>query len=209
MKKLFIVILVVMLIPAATLSAHPHMFIDMQLTPVFSEAGFEGVRINWLFDMVFTGSVLMDNGIGWTDSFTGRQIEVIRDTSFINLINYNYFTYFNAGGLINRAANFSDFTAYMSNNRLGYIFFLPYEGDRPDADEIRIAVYDDTFFCDIAFMDIEPVTLENSAGTNAKWKLSVKEDAPIFYDNTAQMVSRDGAEYSGQAFPVELVVTIE
>ena len=208
MRRLIICMLLIIILPTALLSAHPHMFIDMKLTPVFSEEGFEGVQVNWLFDMVFTGSVLMDNGIGWTDSFTDEQMEIIRDTSFINLLNYNYFTYFNAGGKINRAANFSDFKAFMSENRLGYDFFLPYEGDRSKASEIRIAVYDDTFFCDIAFKESDPVALRVPEGKNIEWELSKKTDAPIFYDNTAQMVSRDGAEYSGQAFPIELVLTV-
>ncbi|HAK45035.1 MAG TPA: DUF1007 domain-containing protein [Spirochaeta sp.] len=207
MRRFIIGLIIILVIPAAALSAHPHMFIDMKLTPVFSEDGFEGMQVNWLFDMVFTGSVLMDNGISWTDSFTKNEIEIIRDSSFVNLINYNYFTYFNAGGKISRAETYSNFSAYISDDRLGYDFFLPYEGSRASANEIRIAVYDDTFFCDIAFTEETPVILEAPAGTDIEWELSENLDAPIFYDNTAQMISRDGAEYSGQSFPVELVLT--
>ena len=208
MKKIFL-ILTGFLITVFNLSAHPHMFIDMKLTPVFSEKNFEGVRVDWLFDMVFTGSVLMDNGIGWKESLSGDDIEVIKKTSFINLINYNYFTYFNAGGTMTRASEFTDFNAYISENRLGYRFFLPYTGRKSNADEIRVAVYDETFFCDIAYTEDDPVSLDSPPGRNIVWNLSVKKDAPIFYDNTAQMVSRDGAEYSGQTFPVELVLSAE
>ncbi len=204
-RRLFILLLI-LTIPAVSAAAHPHMFIDMKLTPVFSEDKFIGVRINWLFDMVFTGSVLMDNGIGWKESFSESEIQVIRDTSFINLINYNYFTYFNCGGRISRPSSFSDFTAYMSGNRLGYGFFLPYSGPASSADEIRIAVYDDTFFCDIAYTESSPVRIEAPGSRNISWTLSKKEDAPIFYDNTAQAVAREGAVYTGQAFPVELVL---
>ncbi|MDC7225447.1 MAG: DUF1007 family protein [Spirochaetales bacterium] len=207
MRKFFTAVLLILLVPAAVLSAHPHMFIDMKLSPVFSEDGFEGVNVDWLFDMVFTGSVLMDNGIGWTDSLNNEEIEIIKDTSFVNLINYNYFTYFNVGGKMSRAETYRDFTAYMSENRLGYRFFLPYEGRRADSDIIRIAVYDETFFCDIAFTDSNPVELSTPGNIKVEWQLSEVLDAPIFYDNTAQMVSRDGEEYSGQAFPVELVLT--
>lgn len=203
----FVIIILILIIPAAAIYAHPHMFIDMKLTPVFSEDGFEGMRVNWLFDMVFTGSVLMDNGIGWTDSLTESQEKIIRDTSFVNLVNYNFFTYFNAGGKISRAENYQDFSAYISENRLGYKFFLPYEGRNGDSNEIRIAVYDDSFFCDIAFTEASPVKIQAPGGTNIRWELSEDIDAPIFYDNTAQMVSRDGAAYSGQAFPVELVLS--
>ncbi len=206
MRKL-ILLLVLTILPAAVLTAHPHMFIDMQLTPVYSEDSFKGVKVNWLFDMVFTGSVLMDNDIGWKDKFSADEIKIIRDTSFINLINYNYFTYFNSAGRIYKASSFSDFSAYMSGTRMGYTFFLPFEGGNAAAREIRIAVYDETFFCDIAFTEDKPVKIEAPDKTDINWQLSEKQDAPIFYDNTAQMVSRDGAEYTGQAFPVELVLT--
>ncbi len=198
-----------MLSPLINLSAHPHMFIDMKLKPVFTGGSFSGMQVNWLFDMVFTGSVLMDNGIGWKESFTNEEIEIIKNTSFINLINYNYFTYFNAGGKIHRAKSFSSFKAFMSENRLGYDFFLPYQGPNKDASEIRIAVYDETFFCDIAFTENAPVDIESSEELEISWELSRKYDAPIFYDNTAQRISREGVEYTGQAFPVELVLTVE
>jgi len=209
MKKIFTILLLLIIIPAAGLSAHPHMFVDMKLTPVFSEDSFEGVRVNWLFDMVFTGSVLMDNGIGWKESFGEDEIDVICKTSFENLISHNYFTYFNAGSRMSRAESYKDFTAFMSGTRLGYEFFLPYEGRNPKADEIRIAVYDDTYFTDIAYVEVSPVVVKAPDGRTIEWILSEDRDAPIFYDNTAQMVSRDGAEYSGQAFPVELVLTIK
>ena len=207
-RKILIPFLALIMLPVS-LQAHPHMFIDMVLTPVFSEKGFEGTKIDWLFDMVFTGSVLMDNGIGWKSDFSDSETEIIRTTSFENLINYNYFTYFNAGGSISRAASFSGFSAYMKDNRLGYRFFLPYEGRNADAETIRIAVYDETFFCDIAYAEKDPVAVVSVEGTDVGWELSEKKDAPIFYDNTAQMVSRDGAVYTGQAFPVELVLRVK
>ena len=209
MRRYLSAVFLLVFLPAAAAIAHPHMFIDMKLTPVFSEERFEGVQVNWLFDMVFTGSVLMDNGIGWTESFSDDEIGIIRDTSFVNLINYNYFTFFNIDRRITPARSFSSFTAFMSENRLGYDFFIPYEGNNPGADTIRIAVYDETFFCDIAFTENAPVKIKAPAGADIDWVLSERRDAPIFYDNTAQMVSREGAEYSGQAFPVELVLTVK
>ena len=207
--KRSVLILLLMLIPLFSICAHPHMFIDMKLTPVFSEEGFEGVEVDWLFDMVFTGSVFMDNGIGWKEKLNDDDIEIIKNTSFVNLINYNYFTYFNAGGKMSPASEYSDFSAYLYGNRLGYRFFLPYTGKNFNAQEIRIAVYDDTYFCDIAFIDENPVKISSPAGSRLRWELSKKMDAPIFYDNTAQAVKREGAEYTGQAFPVELVLTSE
>jgi len=185
------------------------MFIDMKTEPVFSEKGFEGVKIEWLFDMVFTGSVLMDNGIGWKKEFSSQEISLIRDTSFINLINYNYYTYFNNDGRFSRPEGFTDFKAFMRDNRLGYEFFLPCANEDRFADVIRIAVYDDTYFCDIAYTEEKPVTINTIGNINISWELSEKKNAPIYYDNTAQMVSREGAEYSGQAFPVELVLKVK
>lgn len=185
------------------------MFIDMQSEPVFNEEGFQGVKIRWLFDMVFTGSVLMDNSIDWKEEFTDEEIKTIRDTSFVNLKHYGYYTYFNLDGRISRPGSFTGFTAFMEDNRLGYEFFLPSDNTGRQADEVRIAVYDNTFFCDIAYTESLPVKLTAPESMAISWKLSEDKNAPIYYDNTAQMVSREGASYSGQAFPVELVLKVE
>ncbi len=186
------------------------MFIDMKLKPVIRESCFEGVYIYWVFDMVFTGNVLMDNGIGWKEELTPGDIEIIRDTSFVNLKNFNYFTFFNIDGKISPAENFSDFTAFMTENRLGYEFFLPVNNTEPvklrDDGMIRVAVYDESFFCDIAYIKEEPVVVDSDGSFDISWELSENKDAPIFYDNSTQMVSREGAVYSGQTFPTELII---
>ena len=208
MRKCLIALIILLMLPYAVF-AHPHMFIDMKTQPVFSSEGFEGVRVNWLFDMVFTGSVLMDNDIGWKESFSSGEIEIIRETSFVNLKNYGYYTFFNTDGSFSRPQTFTDFTAFMQDNRLGYEFFLPYSGDNKKATQIRIAIYDDTFFCDIAYTEEAPVRLLKPDGADIAWRLSENRDAPIFYDNTGQLVSREGAVYSGQTFPVELVLNIK
>ncbi|MBI9106469.1 MAG: DUF1007 family protein [Spirochaetales bacterium] len=207
MRKLTLLFIFLLTLPVAAFS-HPHMFIDMTTEAVFSEDGFDGVKIRWLFDMIFTGSVLMDNGIGWTEKFSDEEIEIIRDTSFINLKNYGYYTYFNTGGHFSRPETFSNFRAFMTDNRLGYEFFLPYKGEEKEAGEVRIAVYDDSFFCDIAYTGAKPVSVKSPENILVNWVLSEKKNAPIFYDNTAQKVAREGAEYSGQAFPVELVLSV-
>ncbi len=201
---LFIIIMVLML--PVPLSAHPHMFIDMKLKPVFSEGKFLGTWVNWLFDMVFTTSVLMDNGLKLGCPFTDEDVETIKNTAFANLLNYNYFTFFKTEEEITPARHFRDFTPFFSEKRLGYQFFLPYEGPAPEAEEIRIAVYDETFFCDIAFTEENPVEIESPQASEIRWKLSRGYDSPIEYDNRDQRVSREGKVYTGQTFPVELVL---
>ncbi|MDC7124927.1 MAG: DUF1007 family protein [Spirochaetales bacterium] len=208
MKK-SLLFLLILLLPSAGLFAHPHMFVDMKLKAVFNEDSFVGVEVDWLFDQVFTGSVLMDNNIGWKDSFTDDEIEIIKSTSFVNLVNYNYFTYFNVGSRMTTAKTYTDFTAYMKDNRLGYKFFLPYEGENPSAKEVRIAVYDKTFFTDIAYVEDNPASVDAPADKQIEWELSENKNAPIYYDNTVQTVAREGTVYSGQAFPIELVLTVK
>ncbi len=186
------------------------MFIDMKLKPVIRDGCFEGVYIHWVFDMVFTGNVLMDNGIGWKEELNDEDIVIIRDTSFINLVNYNYFTFFNIDGKISPAETFTDFSAFMTENRLGYEFFLPVNSPEPvklrDDGMIRVAVYDESFFCDIAYMEEDPIEMDSDNSTAVSWELSENKDAPIFYDNSTQLVSREGAVYTGQTFPTELIL---
>ena len=190
------------------------MFVDMRLEAVFAEDQFKGIKVEWLFDMVFTGSVLMDNELidpesGWKESFTDSEIKIIETSSFENLENYNFFTYFNLNGKITEAKSYLDFTAYMEDKRLGYRFFLPYEGKELYAKEVRIAIYDKTFFTDIAYVKEEPVSIFAPANNIEEWGLIEDKNAPIYYDNTAQAVARDGAEYTGQAFPVEFVIKLK
>lgn len=198
-----------LLLPFRGLEAHPHMFIDMKLKAVFSKEGFKGIWVDWLFDMVFTASVLMDNGLKGTDSFSEEETAEIKNTAFKNLENYHYFAYFNAGGQITRPERFDGFTVYLSSQRLGYRFFLPYDGACAHADEIRIAVYDESFFCDISFTEEAPVKIEAQEELEISWELSQKSDSPIEYNALDQGVSPRGSIYTGQTFPLELVLFIK
>lgn len=207
MRKVLLLLTIILLVPAAAF-AHPHMFIDMRTEAIFTEAGFRGVKVRWLFDMNFTGMILMDNALDWKEEFSDQEIEIIKNTSFINLKRYSYYTYFNSDGYISRPTTYSDFTAFMEDNRLGYEFFLPADEAGRWSEEIRIAVYDASYFCDIAYIDDQPISISSPENTKVVWMLSEDTDAPIYYDNTAQTIAREGAIYSGQAFPVELVLKV-
>ncbi len=190
-----------------TLYSHPHTFIDSEVECEFSRTGLEGFWISWTFDPMFTAQIIMDYDIDRNGSFSETEILDIEENAFSNLINYNYFTYITENKRTFRPDNVTGFSASISGDDVCYRFFIPYRSAiSNNGNRVIIAIYDDTFFCDIAMKSAN--CLENSFPDFFRTKLSIgkNSDKIINYDNSFQSVTRDGAVYSGFVNPDELVV---
>ncbi len=212
MKRLPIIFCLAVMM-AAPLWAHPHMFIDSEVTAVFEEQQLKGFWIEWKFDQMFTASIRMDYDRNRDGQFNDQEAGLIEQNAFANLRNYHYFITITRGNESYQVEQVESFDAWLENDRLGYKFFVPFSIPVTGAEEkVKLVIFDDTFFCDIAYVDEKPVSIEGQQFVRAQARIQRNRDAGISYDPTGGMTRGDGdsgaaANASGQAYPYELYLT--
>lgn len=201
---LFLTLLVSLLSPVF-LSAHPHVFIDAKVTFQFSETEMEGFWVEWHFDPMFTSMVVMDFGVPREGAFSQNLIREIQDGAFSNLRHYDYFIYVLVDDQIHPTERVQDFTAFLRDRRLVYHFFVPFRHPIDDQTQtVRVRMYDDTFFTDIAFVPEHAVSVRSPVSLVEERRVYKNQNLTIEYDNRNQSVRRDGAVYSGLTHPWEV-----
>lgn len=196
------IILIVLLLPVWS---HPHMFIDTQLGFEIAGERLERMEITWYFDPLFTASIRGDFDEDGNGSFDEYETDQIRQYAFSNLANYDYFTFVMTGGKTYVPQSIEEFSAFMENSQLVYRFTVPFR--LPIAgNELSVAIYDETYFCDILYASESPVHLAGER--QAVWEIVEKKDMKINYGGDVS-VSREGKSYTGTAYPQQVVITLK
>ena len=181
--------------------AHPHVFMDTRIEAAYGAEGLSGFWITWRFDKVFTAGILMDFDKDKNERLSSSEVAVIKDRAFSNLVNYRYFVYIRSAKGQYRPTSVEAFTAYMEGGRVHYRFFVPYTLPIGQGEvKVNIAVYDDTFFCDIGYVDTAPLLLPASDTFSGEY--TIREDRGIHIDYTAN----DGSQ--GSTFPRQMVLIL-
>ncbi|MFO7731375.1 MAG: DUF1007 family protein [Spirochaetia bacterium] len=209
--KRYILISLLWMILGIPLWAHPHMFIDSQVTAVFNQDELQGFWVEWRFDQMFTASIRMDYDRNRDGDFNDREVQMIEENAFRNLENYNYFTSIYRDGQEYQVDRVEQFDAWMEDERLFYRFFIPHTLSLSEQEQrVKVVIFDETFFSDIAYKEQDPVSIEGREFVSAKARIQKNRDAAISYDPTGGM-SRDDDDgtAAGRAFPYELYLTFE
>ena len=152
MKRIPIACIMGLLVAGATV-AHPHVWIDSQVEVRLNGDRIEAIRAHWTFDPFFTEMIVLDHGRGSNGVFSSAQIESIRRNAFENLRHYGYFSYIEIDGSKIAVDSVRRFEARMNDEDfLEYSFEIPV--DMPigsPSSSIRVSMYDETFFTDIAY----------------------------------------------------------
>ncbi len=199
--------LVLVLLALAPLRAvaHPHVFIDARVTFEFDRDGLEGFWAEWAFDELFTSMIVLDFGAPRQGPFSDSVVRSICEGAFSNLQFYDYFTYVFVDGTRYPTETVERFSALMRDHRIVYRFFVPFRLPLEEAEKlVRVRMYDETFFTDIAFDDDDPVSVDSDVPLEARHRIVRNENVTIEYDNRNQSVSRTGAIYTGVTHPYEI-----
>lgn len=180
---------------------HPHVFMDTRIEVVYDSHGVAGFWITWKFDKAFTAGIMMDFDRDKNEQLNPAEVSVIEDKAFSNLVNYKYFVYIRSSKGQYRPSQVREFTAYMEGGRIHYRFFVPYSLPVGDGEvRVNVAVYDETFFCDIGYA--KPAPLLVPASDTFSGEYTIREDRGIHIDYTAN----DGS--AGSTFPRQVVLTL-
>ncbi len=146
----------------ASAHAHPHAWIEVRSTLVFSSTGMVmAIDEEWLFDELYTGFVIEDLADGKpvtqpvVDGFGAKVIE--------NLTPFGYFTEVTAGGKAVKLAPVTEFRSEMVGERLKLRFTAPLaQPVDPVAVPLRVSVYDPTYFIEMRHPDPAAATLRDA-----------------------------------------------
>jgi ABC-type uncharacterized transport system substrate-binding protein len=154
----------VLLCLAAPLSAHPHVWVDVQAEVVLAAGVVDGVWTEWTFDDMFSQLILTDNDPRGTGKIDDKINAAIKKTYFDNLKNYDYFSHLVVGKRTLNVPVPQKFQASVTpEGRVKYRFYLPL-GVSIGQSTFSVSFYDDSYFTDMVFVKSNPVTVTANAG---------------------------------------------
>jgi len=194
-KKLCWFVILYLVLSLDYVFAHPHVFIDNTVTIVFDHSGLTGIRVKWVFGEMFSSMIIHDYDTNKDSTFSHDEIEKIKNGAFSNLESYNYFTYLKINGEKFIVKYVKEFSADLNSNKVVYNFFIPCHVSATSSyKEIKLSMYDSTYYTDIMLANQNPVSFVNTSLIEYRYEIQ---------DNTKK------AFYYGQVFPQEIILTFK
>jgi ABC-type uncharacterized transport system substrate-binding protein len=133
--------------------SHPHVFVDAELTIVFDDRGLAGFRQRWIFDEMFSNTLLSNFDKNNDHILDVGEVGEIKKGGFGNLRNYGYFTHILIDGKIFDVKYVTKFLAEVHDNRLIYTFFVPCHVAAGDQfKHVTVSLFDETYYTDVALL---------------------------------------------------------
>lgn len=169
MKKIIFVLLLFSLNSAF---AHPHLFIKSSATFVFSKNYLKGIQLKWVFDEMFSSSMIQDydeNGDGY---YNKQEIKTIKIEAFQNLINFNYFTFIKLNNEKLKIKKVKNFNVKIKKKCIIYTFFIPLNIKRSSKVKIiNFSSHDKSYYADIQYPRKKAISLTGISKTKYKYKI--------------------------------------
>jgi ABC-type uncharacterized transport system substrate-binding protein len=166
MKKALLggIVILIIIFGAAPLGAHPHVFIDYRANFVFDQKGLRGMKLKWTFDEFYSNSLLQDYDQKHDRILRVPEVKRLEKEAFAAIAKCNYFCDLRLNQKVFVIRSVTDFFATVEHNQLVYVFFIPCPimAKRVDQ-ELRLALYDSTYYISIALKNPKPVSFTNPA----------------------------------------------
>ena len=136
---------------ASLSEAHPHVWVDYDLTVMFEKGLVVGLREDWSFDEDFSAAVMHDIvGEKKIKTIGPAENAKIEKTAFSNLKNYGYFTHVFAADAKVDTGEATGFKARLEGAKLAYTFTVPLaHGVDAKTGPASIGIWDDTYYVDV------------------------------------------------------------
>jgi ABC-type uncharacterized transport system substrate-binding protein len=176
--------------------AHPHVWIEMQSSVVFTEDGLiKGVDLEWTFDDAYTQMALEGLDVDGDGLYSQSELAPLTKENISSLKDYEFFTVMRANGEQQKIAEVTDFGQIWSNNKLKLHLQVPLATPiDPKTQEFVLKVYDPEFFIAIDYVKDDPVDVIGKMPESCKLVVKpVPTDAEL--DQTRTMLSTKGADW--------------
>ena len=175
-------VLAVLCIPGP-LRAHPHVFIEQQLTIVFDELGLAGIHARWMFDEMFSAMIAADHDKNKNQSLEPEEISEIKAKAFSYISAYHYYFTVSIDGTPFMVNHITDFSADLDRGRLSYEFFIPCQAAAAATPKtLKVATYDPEYYSAIYFSDHQPFELVNQDRFETRAAIREDEETLFYYD---------------------------
>lgn len=199
---------------AASVWAHPHVFMDSSME--FEMKGEEcvGVWQEWTFDVVFSADLIGQFDADRDGTFDASETATIQARAFSNLRKYGYFTFLRKGDARSCPEAVERFGASQEGGRVTYRFRVPLEGKGFSGD-FSVATFDSTFYCASRYRET-PARITWIGGESLRkpaLRVAPNEKYPVYYNPFGS--ATDSRVYTKMekglqtAYPEEIRVSFE
>ncbi len=136
---------------AGSCPAHPHVFIESEMDIELEAGGISGIWHHWTFDEYFSAWILEEYDQDNDGLFSPEETKKLYEEAFKNLKQYGFWTRILRGGSEIPVSRIENFTVEINDNMATYSFFVPLDMTVASESDIFIAVYDESFYCQIFF----------------------------------------------------------
>jgi ABC-type uncharacterized transport system substrate-binding protein len=198
-----------LLLIGGQLAAHPHAWIDLRVSVLFSDdGGVEALRQEWAFDPTYSHLLLEDMAADQPDLDLEAALQVMAERMLGNLGAHRYFTEITMGDRLVEPLAARAGALTLRQRRLHLQFELPVAGTRPvPARTLTYRVYDPTYWIEILHDPGDVVHLAGGEGCNAQIHPPQPEAWMVAYAATLNRNQRAPIEDLGRPFAE--VVSIE
>ena len=165
------------LVWAGSAPAHPHVWVDCEVTPEFDAEGLVGFRQQWFLDEMFSTNIVVEALGEAKVTFSAEDQQIIKSYGFDNLKNFNYFTDIRIEGRPFEVAYATDFSCTFQDGKLVYSFFVPCRvAATATPKKVDIGIYDLTFYTDLYMTQCNEAA---AAGLNVDCAVTDLEDVML------------------------------
>lgn len=163
--------------PAA---AHPHIWIEATLAPVFDSEQLVAFDVTWTFDDLYSELVRLDFDQDGDGTLSPRELDALVGISAANLVEFSFFTHLRIGGERLRVSRVREFYAEVEEDGLIlYRFRVPLpEPVDPAATPVAVGLFDDTYYVDILLIE-QDIALDPASGCSARLEEDLGQ--PIYF----------------------------
>lgn len=138
--------------------AHPHVWIDSNVTVQVENGQIIAIEHAWTFDEYFSEFILLDYDFDSSGTFDDKELEFIEDNAFGALEDFDYFTHLYVDSIKQELKVYKDFSAEVVDNLIVYHFSLPLAEPVPiNSQELMLGIFDDSYYVDIIWAEQDPL----------------------------------------------------
>ena len=169
--------------------AHPHVWINADVTLVFESKAIRALEITWAFDDLYSTLIREDfdkDGDGTLDK--SELAEVARNQLEENLGEFSYFTHPQIDGKRLRVTEVEAFRAHFKDELLSFSFRVPLpEPVDPTRTDFAFGLYDEEYYIEFGVRRDDPIRMTGDAPAGCKTIVGFDEENPIYFGAVAPM----------------------
>ncbi len=159
--------------------AHPHVWIEATLSPVFAGRQVTAFDITWTFDDFYSELVRQDFDQNGDGNLSQSELDALVGISAANLVEFSFFTHLRIGQERLRVTRVQAFYAEEAGELILYRFRVPLpEPVDPAVTPLAVGLFDETYYVDILLIERD-VALDPASGCAVRLEQDLEQ--PLYF----------------------------